>query len=42
MKEKLYELGLNESVKSEFEGVNENNYLGRVIAEYKGIYKVAT
>ncbi len=42
MKDKLYELGLVEEIKKEFDKVNGNYYLGRVIAEYKGIYKVAT
>lgn len=42
LKERLYELGLVEEIKNEFDKVNENSYLGRVIAEYKSIYKVAT
>lgn len=42
MIERLYELGLNDEIKSELDPFKVNNYLGRVIAEYKGLYKVAT
>ena len=45
MKGRLFEFGLDEYIKKEFENYNYNNnnkFLGRVIAEYKGIYKVAT
>lgn len=41
MKDKLLNLGLNEEIYNEFKN-DGNNYIGRVIAEYKGIYKIAT
>lgn len=41
LKEKLLNLGLNEDIYNEYKNHNEA-YIGRVIAEYKGIYKVAT
>ena len=42
MIEKLYELGLSEAFREEYYKTNESSNLGRVIAEYKGLYKVAT
>lgn len=42
MNNKLIGLGLNDKINKEFlEGYN-GGYLGRVIAEFKGVYKVAT
>ncbi len=41
MIDKLLNLGLKEDIYNEYKNSNEL-YLGRVIAEYKGIYKVAT
>lgn len=42
MNKKLIELGLNDEIFKEFESKYGGLYLGRVIAEYKGLYKVAT
>lgn len=42
MKERLMELGLNEEILNIYSINNDNGYIGRVIAEYKGLYKVAT
>lgn len=41
MNKKLLNLGLKEDIYNEYKNMEEL-YLGRVIAEYKGIYKVAT
>lgn len=42
MKKRLCELGLTDDIAKEFENFYEDGYLGRVIAEYKGLYRVAT
>ena len=42
MNSKLIELGLNDKINNEFLEKNSDGYLGRVVAEYKGIYKVST
>lgn len=42
MNEKLLGLGLNDQILNEFKDYCDNGYLGRVIAEYRGIYKVGT
>ena len=42
LNKKLIELGLNDEIFKEFESKYGGLYLGRVIAEYKGLYKVAT
>lgn len=42
MNSKLIELGLNDKTNNEFLDRNCDGYLGRIIAEYKGIYKVST
>lgn len=36
------ELGLNDKTYNEFLEKDSDGYLGRVVAEYKGIYKVST
>lgn len=42
MKERLLELGLSDEILNEFKNYCDSGYLGRVIAEYRGLYKVAT
>lgn len=42
MNSRLIELGLNDKINNEFLEKNSDGYLGRVVAEYKGIYKVST
>ncbi|SHH86539.1 ribosome small subunit-dependent GTPase A [Sporanaerobacter acetigenes] len=42
MKEKLIKLGLNDRIFKEFKDNFRDLYLGRVVAEYKGLYKIAT
>lgn len=39
---KLMELGLNDKINNEFLEKYRDGYLGRVVAEFKGLYKVAT
>jgi ribosome biogenesis GTPase len=41
LKEKLLNLGLNEEIYNEYRNDSEG-HIGRVIAEYKGLYKIAT
>ncbi len=38
----LFELGLNEEIIEEFKQYYKDGYIGRVITEYKGMYKVIT
>ena len=40
--ERLYELGLTNELLNEYKSEIENYHIGRVIAEYRGLYKVAT
>lgn len=42
MNSKLIELGLNDKINDEFIEGYSNGYLGRIVAEFKGLYKVAT
>lgn len=42
LKNKLYELGLTEELAKRYENEKIDGYYGRIITEYKGIYKVAT
>lgn len=42
LNEKLLGLGLNDEISNDFKDYCDNGYLGRVIAEYRGIYKVGT
>lgn len=42
LNKELYNFGLNDEILKEFKSLYEGLYLGRVITEYKGIYKVAT
>lgn len=39
---RLFELGLKEEMYRDFKSGTEEGYLGRVIAEYKGLYRVAS
>lgn len=42
MNGKLVELGLDDKINNEFIEVYKDGYLGRVVAEFKGLYKVST
>ena len=42
LNKELCSLGLNDETLKEFKSLYEGLYLGRVVTEYKGIYKVAT